>query len=164
MNIIGLFIATCLVLLGVVHKRTDTPRVLSSHDEPLITGTATPTPTSTLTPTSTPTKAPTPTPTPLSDNTVYTDTAFRFPNSKVIHERQGKLELESSDNVVTITDWYKQLIERQHMNTKTFVQTKANGKVNNKLVANSAKEEWEITIQQESDDAKVIIVINHTDK
>lgn len=169
MNIIGLFIASILVLIGVAYKRTDTPKVLSSQDN--VTPTITQTPTQTITATQSPIPTMTPyptkitnTPTPTYTSSETTNSLYRYPDSIVKQERKGLLELESRDDAAKITDWYKNIFDQKRMNTKTVVQTKANGKIQNKLVANSSREEVEITITQASEDAIVKIVINITNK
>ncbi|MCL5438804.1 MAG: hypothetical protein M1268_02345 [Patescibacteria group bacterium] len=86
-----------------------------------------------------------------------------YPGSVKIKNDNGNLELESLDDAQKITDWYKEKIKGMGMNAKSFVQTKANDKVLNKLVGSNGKKEVRVEISKENNQSTVkifVIVIN----
>ncbi|EKD91305.1 MAG: hypothetical protein ACD_30C00026G0002 [uncultured bacterium] len=85
---------------------------------------------------------PTPSPTLAPQNFIGD---FVYPNSKKVSGGENSFVLESNDNPDSITDWYKEKIRNLGMNVKTFVTTKTNGKVLNKLVG--AGREGEVIVE-----------------
>lgn len=170
MNIIGLFIAAGLVLLGVISKQTESPQVLSAQNgavpvtpETSETPSPTPSPSVTVTPTATVRATATPTATPTPSQSAA-GSSLRYPNSKVVEESGSRIKLESTDTDEQVTDWYKRLLEEKHMNAKSIVQTKTNGRVLNKLAGSNGDEAVEISIERDSETAVVKIVIKITDR
>lgn len=121
------------------------------------------------------TKTPTPTPTVIKiqnnvtpteavkQNQPVTDSTWIYPNSKQIENTGNALSLESSDDPGKITDWYKQKIESMRMNAKSFVQTKTNENVLNKLAAANGKEKIDIEIEQKAGEqiVKIKVLLNN---
>lgn len=92
-----------------------------------------------------------------------TDNAWVYPNSKQIGSLDNTLLLESNDDPGKITDWYKQKIESMGMSAKSFVQTKTNDNVLNKLVAANGKEKIDIEINKKAGEQVVrikVLVVN----
>ena len=87
-----------------------------------------------------------PAPTKLSIN------HYKYPDSEVLF---------SSD---IITSWYKEKITKEGMNVRTFVTTKTNDDVLNKLVAADGKKEVRVEISKTGDnDTFIDILIKQTD-
>jgi len=99
----------------------------------------------------TPTKKPTPTNFPIPTQSPQSSnlSEYKYPNSQIVSSSSNSLSLESSDNSDSITEWYKGKINSQGMNVKTFVTTKANDKVLNKLVGADGNKEIRIEISKE---------------
>ncbi len=131
------------------------------------------TPTSSLSPS--PTTNPTPTsipnvksssniiitlePTKTTSSSAIDSQTFIYPGAKVI-STSGKVTLESTDSPNTITDWYKNKIKEQGMNTTSFVTTSTNGKILNKLAGANTNKNVEIEITKESNESTVHITIS----
>ncbi len=88
--------------------------------------------------------------------------SFTYPNSKVISSNSNVLVLESSDSANAVTNWYKQQIRTEGMNTTSFVTTNTNGNVLNKLVGSNSYKKIDVEIRQESNQSavKMIIYVN----
>ena len=109
-----------------------------------------PRPTATATPTPTPTKA-----------VMKTDISdYRYPNSEILSSTQNSLSLKSFDDAKTITNWYKEKIVSEGMNVKTFVETKANDNVLNKLVGADGKKEIRVEIKKTTGSSLVEIEVS----
>lgn len=87
-----------------------------------------------------------------SEDLIYSD-------SIKTKQENSNLELESLDDTQKITDWYKEKIRGMGMNAKSFVQTKANGKVLNKLVGSNGKKEIRVEISKENNQSTVKISV-----
>lgn len=87
--------------------------------------------------------------------------SLQYPNSQTVSSGDNSLILNSTDNVDTITDWYKEKIKGEGMNVTSFVTTKTNDNVLNKLVGADGEREIrvEITKQAGSSNVKISIVI-----
>lgn len=83
-----------------------------------------------------------------------------YPNAHEISSDNGMSTLESSDDPDTITNWYKDLIKNMGMNTKSFVQTKTNGNILNKLVGSNATANISVEISKSSADKETKIIIS----
>ncbi len=136
---------------SVMEKSKTTPTHVISPSP-----TTTPTPTTKTSSSIIITLEPTKTP---SSNVAYSQT-FIYPRSKIISNENGKITLESSDSAKTITDWYKNKIKEQGMNTTSFVTTNTNGKIYNKLTGSISTKTVEIEIKKESDESTVHVVIS----
>lgn len=165
MNLVALTVAIVVIAIGVVFQQVrpvkpsdEIPQgsVLQSQD---IADTPTPTPEvphPTLKPTRIPTSPPIPTNTPQtqpSDFPIY-------PGASVVNSNDESMTLTSSDDADSITQWYKEYIETQHMNVKSFVTTKANDKVHNVLVG-AGNGEIRITITKEPHEQHTTILISY---
>jgi len=158
MKFIGLSLSILLIVLGAYFSRlyqkraleTPAPKVLSQEKEEETS----PTPLAvSLTPTP---KDPSPT-IKVSQNNLLS--SYRYPNSVSINETSTTLSLESTDNTDIITDWFKAKIEESGANVKSFVKTKSNEKVLNKLVGSDGNFEIRVEISKETDTSKVIISV-----
>lgn len=161
MRNIALVVSIFLFVLGVWVSRKyqletvgpQNQEVLSSQEEEK---TFTPTPT-TAVPLSTITDSPTPFPT----SSPYTEiNNFIYPGSKVIIRNSTRLMLESYENSDNITEWYKNKIENMGMNVKSFVTTRANDKVLNKLSGADGRKEINVEISKDQDSPLVKISVS----
>lgn len=127
---------------------TDTP---TQTPEP--TSTPSPTMTLSLSPTSTikPTTTPTSSPTSAQSSLI----SFVYPGSKSL----GGDSYSSSDDPEVITNWYKEKINSQGYSSKSFVTTKTNDKVLNKLSAAKNNKNILIEISRENKNSESIITI-----
>ncbi len=87
-------------------------------------------------------------PTPTLNQTNLAD--YKYPNSQVVSSTGDSLLLNSTDASETITDWYKEKIRGEGMKVKTFVTTKTNNNVLNKLVGADGEKEIRIEIKKEA--------------
>ena len=111
-------------------------------------------PSPTSLPPSTPKSAtPTPYPTGAPKSSV---TGWDYPGSRKISDGV----YESSDDTDTITDWYRVKINALGYNVKTFVKTKANDKVLNKLVGARQGEELSVEISKNPGSSAARIAIH----
>ena len=170
MNLAVTIVAVILVIVGVVFSQTgktesqtsETSQVLSVEEEKDVEEELTPTVESHQTDTSIPTKTPTPfatnTPKPVSTNL----SNFQYPNSQVVSSSETSLVLNSTDNSDTITDWYKEKIKGEGMNVTSFVTTKTNDNVLNKLVGADGEREIRVEIKKDpgSSVVNISVVVN----
>lgn len=89
---------------------------------------------------------------------------YKYPNSQVISTSSNFLSLESTDESDVITNWYKEKVNSLGMNVKTFVTTKANDKVLNKLVGGDGDTELRIEISMENSGSAVKISVTIIEK
>ncbi len=71
---------------------------------------------------------------------------YKYPNSQVVGSNGNELSLTSPDDSDTITNWYKERIRDEGLNVKSFMTTKTNGNVLNKLVGASSGREIRVDI------------------
>lgn len=120
---------------------------------------ATPTQISTVTPTST--SIPTIQPTKLSSAkpTMITSISFIkiYANSRIISQSDGSVAFESDDSPDVITTFYKSLIEQSGSKVTSFVTTKTNGNVLNKLAGVVDNQSIEIEIKREKTESKTLV-------
>src|SRR3989344_7315825 len=99
-----------------------------------------------------------PAPTKLSIN------HYKYPDSEVLFSSEDTLRIRSRDNSDIITSWYKEKSTKEGMNVRTFVTTKTNDDVLNKLVAADGKKEVRVEISKTGDnDTFIDILIKQTD-
>ena len=157
MNIVVTIVAVVLVITGVfvskISKReiqtSETSQVLSVEEEikeEEVTPTTGSHQTDTPIPTKTPIPSPTNTPKPASSNL----SSFQYPNSQVVSSSENSLILNSIDNADSITDWYKEKIKGEGMSVTSFVTTKTNDNVLNKLVGANGAREIRVEITKEA--------------
>lgn len=176
MYITSIIIATIAILVGITYRQISiNTNVQGDHDE--ITGEAKPisvTPSPTLTdlpsptpaPSSTPTFSPTSTalPTPTTKTGESSDTSdWHYPGARVVSSSSNTLVLESSDDLDGITYWYKSRIKSLGMNVTSFVTTKTNDNVLNKLAgadaSADASKEINVTVERKPGDSNTRISI-----
>ena len=169
MNIVVTIVAVVLVITGVfiskISKKeiqtSETSQVLSVEEEikeEEVTPTVGSHQTDTPIPTKTPIPSPTNTPKPASSNL----SSFQYPNSQVVSSGENSLILNSIDNADTITDWYKEKIKGEGMSVTSFVTTKTNDNVLNKLVGADGEREIRVEITKEagSSTVKISVTLN----
>ncbi len=92
-----------------------------------------------------------------SEISLYT---YKYPNSFVTSSNKSELILSSTDDENIITEWYKNKIKESGMNISTFVVTKTNDRVLNKLVGANDKSELRVEIVKGPDSSKVTINVS----
>lgn len=170
MNIVLLISAVIIVIAGVLFNQLKTssipklettqeqegkqeePESLDLREEPTI-------PSATPAPTKKPTPPTQPTP---KDETLLSK--LQYPNATKESTSENTLVLRSNDDSDIITDWYKEKIIGLGMNTKSFVKTKTNDNVLNKLVGADGQTEIrvEITKQANSSATEIKVTIIST--
>jgi len=85
---------------------------------------------------------------------------FVYPGSEVVSSSAGSAYLRTMDDPDKVTDWYKEKIESYEMNVKSFVTTKTNDNVLNKLAG--AKEGLEIAVEVKRGEGEFVSEINLT--
>ena len=85
---------------------------------------------------------------------------FKYPDSEIQSESLTSIKLESSDDADKITNWYKGMIKSLGMNVTSFVTTKTNGDVLNKLAAIGGQKNVSIVIEKESSEIKTLITVS----
>jgi hypothetical protein len=116
--------------------------------------------------TETPTQTPQDTLTPLPPSPVTGGglNEYRYANSELLSQTASELHLKSLEDTDTVTTWYKEKVRAEGMNIKTFVTTKANEKVLNKLSGASANREVRVEITKEPEDVFCYIDVFVTTK
>lgn len=142
-----------------VPEATQEPVVLSAEASPEPVASSSATPEASLPPS--PSDSPqlsSPAPSPQAPSSDLD--SYRYPSSTIVSSSSDTLMLESQDSSDTVTDWYQDKIQSQGLNTKSFVKTKTNGQVLNKLVAAGGSTKIEVEITQASDQSIVSIRVN----
>lgn len=170
MNIAVTIVAVVLVIAGVFFSKIskkeieipESSQVLSIEEEKEeeevtptveIDKTDTPTPPSGQRPSG---PAVTNTPKPSSNNL----SSFQYPNSQVVSSGENSLILNSIDSSDTITDWYKEKIKGEGMSVTSFVTTKTNDNVLNKLVGADGEREIRVEITKDAGSSTVKISVS----
>lgn len=84
---------------------------------------------------------------------------YAYPNAVVMTQSTTVLSLESKDSAENVTDWYETKIKAGGLNITTFVKTKTNDNVLNKLVGESSKQKVSVKIEKDSGDSLVKIEV-----
>lgn len=84
---------------------------------------------------------------------------WQYPNSTLL-EKDGQLTFQSMDDTTTITNWYKERIKSLGLNATSFVQTKTNGNVLNKMVGSNGQTEIEVEVSKKNNQPEVLIVLD----
>ena len=161
------FTAVVLVIAGVFFSKIskkeneipESSQVLSveeEKEEEKVTPTVGSHQVETATPTKTLTPFPTNTPKPASSNL----SSYQYPNSQVVSSGDNSLILNSTDNADTITDWYKEKIKGEGMSVTSFVTTKTNDNVLNKLVGADGEREIRVEITKDAASSTVKISVS----
>lgn len=98
---------------------------------------------------------PTPTTKPEGNN----NNGFIYPGATLKSNSSGNLILESNDSPDTITDWYKNEIKNQGVNVTSFVTTKTNGNVLNKLAGANGEKEINVEIERKEGTSTTLIQV-----
>ena len=163
MNIVVTILAVGILAFGVLFSQrnatlrtlkrevTDSTEVLSEQQEEA-TPTEEPRPEADRPPDKTPTPTKVVIKVDLSD--------YRYPNSEILSSSENALSLKSFEDAKTITNWYKEKIVSEGMNVKTFVETKANNNVLNKLVGADGKKEIRVEIKKTTGSSLVEIEVS----
>ncbi len=85
---------------------------------------------------------------------------FIYPGSVVVSISGQTTNLTSTDNPNTITDWYKNQIKSQGLNTTSFVVTNTNNNFNNVLAASGSKN-IKVTILKNSNETLTRIAVEN---
>jgi len=155
-NIVVIIIASIIVIAGALARPSKI-----EEQEPVLGETATVEETPTPTPqkdANLPTITPTPT---LQPPEKDANLLWQYPNSSIITKSETALILESNGDVDAITDWYKEKIKAMGMNAKSFVVTKTNGNVLNKLVGDNGNIEIRVEISKSAGESTVRIVVTY---
>lgn len=110
-----------------------------------------------VTPTTAQSPSVSPTVVPVSDNV---ESSYQYPGSTVVSSSPGYLELASGDDADLITDWYKTMIKDSGMNVTSFVTTKTNGNVLNKLAGADGSAELNVEISKVAPEESVVIKVS----
>lgn len=166
MNIIITIVAAIIVITGIFFSQrnrtsfdqgTSFSKVLSESEEQSGEQLEAPSPTNIEEGKSSGVGTITKSPTPTYFQTNLSD--YKYPNSQTVSSTANSLLLNSPDNSDTITDWYKEKIRGEGMNVKTFVTTKTNDNVLNKLVGADGNKEIRIEIKKEAGNGDVEISV-----
>ena len=115
--------------------------------------------TSTHSPTITPTPRPiAATPVLPKETPSISNSSWIYPNANIIERSGNTIKLQSGDSADAITEWYKTLIRQSGAQVKSFVQTKTNGVVLNKLVAAGNNKQTKIEISQKPGESVIISI------
>lgn len=110
------------------------------------------------TPIETPTLTPAPTEQPKSQQSDEPGVrGLRYPNAVYIRSEADASVYQSGDDPDAITDWYKEKIESLGMTAKSFVKTRTNDNVLNKLVGADGEREIRVEISKPADSVTTTI-------
>jgi len=151
-------VAVFLVVAGAIATRLNggekTGETLSLEAESQEPSISSPTQIPTATSSPAPTNSPTSLPSPLIGTS-----AFIYPGARIIASSDSSATLESTENPDKITDWYKEKIKSWGGNVTSFVVTKTNDNVLNKLVGSNGKGEVKVEIKKDSGSSVVKIIV-----
>lgn len=85
---------------------------------------------------------------------------YKYPNSTITSSSANYLLLKSSEDSELITNWYRELIKSGGMNAKSFVSTKTNGNVLNKLVGADGTRQVRVEVSKPADQSTTTIEVN----
>ncbi|MCL4385399.1 MAG: hypothetical protein M1326_03695 [Cyanobacteria bacterium] len=85
--------------------------------------------------------------------------AFIYPNSTVLDFKENLLTLKSMDSTDAITNWYKNKIKADKMSIETFIKTKTNNNVLNKLVGTNQNKQITVDIKKTANEKESEIII-----
>ena len=167
-------VISCLILLsGVAVRqlgkdkyikdgRNSSPEVLSVEEKGAVENQESDTVTS-ATQSITITTTETPTPTISQPGYAFGLASFIYPHAQLLEQNETNLHMTSNEPEETITQWYQDKIIGEGINVRSFVKTKTNGNVLNKLVGAKDSDEVivEITKEAESDTTNILVTINN---
>lgn len=87
---------------------------------------------------------------------------YFYPGATVTSQSGAEINLESNDSPEQVTNWYKNYIETNSMNTTSFVTTNTNNNVLNRLVGAGGSQKIDVEIKRNEGETttKVKIVLN----
>jgi len=86
--------------------------------------------------------------------------AYVYPGSQTVSAIDNAIVLTSDNNPDDVTNWYKAKIKSQGMAVTSFVTTKTNNTVLNKLVGDDGNKKVEVEIKKNANDALVTITLS----
>jgi hypothetical protein len=84
--------------------------------------------------------------------------SFRYPGSRTKSISSNLLLLETDDNADEVTEWYKEKILSLNMSVRSFVTTKTNDNILNKLVG--ARSGLEVEVEIKKSEGKIITEVS----
>ncbi|MGE5042265.1 MAG: hypothetical protein ACM3IJ_05195 [Candidatus Levyibacteriota bacterium] len=99
-------------------------------------------------------------PSPTSVPSATSTSDFIYPGSKILSPENGEMKLQTTDDPATVTNWYKNRIKENGMNTTSFVTTITNGNVDNVLAGAKNGSQIKITITKSPGQNTVLISIS----
>lgn len=161
MNIAITVVAILLVIYGAFSARRAIDRRDVEPEVQRLEATAAPTPEDEA---ETPTRAPTtqPTPKPTTPPAVNQG-EFQYPGSTRVGSDDETVTYQSQDDSDRITDWYEEKIRSLGMNAKSFVKTRTNDNVLNKLVGADGSREVRVEISKPAASSTVTIKVSITE-
>lgn len=82
-----------------------------------------------------------------------------YPGSLIRNQTETALELESSNDPQSVTQWYKDTIDSMNMNVKSFSQNTVNGNTHNSLVSANNNTEIRVTITKNKSESTTKISV-----
>lgn len=100
----------------------------------------------------------------IEENKNYevTDNSYIYPGSAVVETSSGSIKMTSTGNADEVTKWYKDKIVSMGMNVNSFVSTKTNGNILNKLSGADGTREVKVEIKKKANDTTVEIMFVET--
>jgi hypothetical protein len=96
--------------------------------------------------------------TPLPTESSVTSSGFIYPNAQVLENTGSRLRMTTTDPTDKVTEWYQSSFRNQGMKTTSFVKTKTNGNVVNKLAGASSGLQATVEITQSNNQPVNIVV------
>ena len=166
MHFIIIFTAILIVAAGVFYNGRDLflgPESVDKHTNEEVLSMSesddpSPTPSSSPVPPKSPSFTQEPTPKSPSPSQNVSGSFF-YPGSTVKSHEGSVSIMVSNDNVDVVTNWYKDKIKSLGMNVTSFVVTKTNGNVLNKLAGASSTSKVEVEIRKVATNTEVTITV-----
>lgn len=102
-----------------------------------------------------PTNIPMPQSNTNSSNSQPNSNGWQYPGSS-----GGGGSYTTSDDPNTVTNWYKQKIENNGMNTTSYVTNSVNGNINNQLVGSNGSSQVKVSITKGESDSQTKISVS----
>ncbi len=87
---------------------------------------------------------------------------YFYPGATVTSQSGAEINLESNDSTEQVTEWYKNYIEINSMNTTSFMTTNTNNNVLNRLVGTGNGQKIDVEIKKNSEErtTRIKILLN----
>ena len=162
MGILIAVIAICAIAISTIVESNDYPienrEVLSATVSPFPI--LSPTPTATTLSVTQTTVQPKHTPLP-TESSMSSGRGFLYPNAQVTENTGSRLKLTTTDSTEKVTEWYQGQINAEGMKTTSFVKTKTNGIVVNKLAGASSQSKVAVEITKSPNSILVNILVTY---